>query len=209
MVVLIAVPTFESVSPDTFKSIYGLDCGGHDTLFDFVRGYDCARARNHIGHLAQYEEADYVLMVDSDIVLPPDALVNLLDPAADVCCGYYVRKGGEADTTCAFKLNRPDGKPYGDYTVEGCYTLGELHALRDAGQTRVEVHGSGMGCALVRTDVFLEIPYPWFDWVNRNNGKTLSEDMYFCEKCIEEGMKVQVDTRVGCGHLFSKLLGAM
>ena len=209
MVVLIAVPTFESVSPDTFKSIYGLDGGGHDTLFDFVRGYDCANARNNIGHLAQYEGADYVLMVDSDIVLPEDALVNLLDPAADVCCGYYVRKGANRDTTCAFKLARPDGRPYSDYTVEGCYSLDELHAFRDAGETRVEVHASGMGCALVRTEVFHELPYPWFDLVNRNNGKTMSEDMYFHEKCREAGIETWVDTRVGCGHLFTEVLGAM
>ena len=89
MKILIAVPTFETISPDTFKSIYGLDPGGHWCVFDFVRGYDCATARNNIAQQAMNEEADYVFMVDNDVVLPPDALINLLDDAKDVCLGYY------------------------------------------------------------------------------------------------------------------------
>ena len=40
--ILIAVPTFENIYPDTFKSIYDLDIEGHDVQFEFVRGYDCA-----------------------------------------------------------------------------------------------------------------------------------------------------------------------
>ena len=43
MRILIAVPTFENILPDTFKSIYNLE-KTEDMIvdFDFVRGYDCA-----------------------------------------------------------------------------------------------------------------------------------------------------------------------
>ena len=70
MKIFIAVPTFENISPDTFKSIYGLDRCGHWVVFDYVRGYDCATARNRIAKQAKAEQADYVLMIDSDIVIP-------------------------------------------------------------------------------------------------------------------------------------------
>ena len=52
--VLIAVPTFENIMPDTFKAIYDLEKPeGVETLFEFVRGYDCAAARNRIVQKAQ------------------------------------------------------------------------------------------------------------------------------------------------------------
>ena len=78
MKILIAVPTFENIMPDTFKSIYDLDTTGHEVMFEFVRGYDCATARNHIAQMALDKGVDYVLMVDNDVVLPKDALQNLL-----------------------------------------------------------------------------------------------------------------------------------
>ena len=77
MKILIAVPTFENIYPDTFKSIYGLDSAGHEVFFDYIRGYDVATARNKIAQAAIDEGADYVLMVDNDVVLPEDVLVNM------------------------------------------------------------------------------------------------------------------------------------
>ena len=60
-----------------------------------------------------------------------------------------------------------------------------------------------MGCALIRTDVFRKIEYPWYDWVNygdKNRGM-LSEDLYFCVLCRNSGVPIHADVRVGCGHL--------
>ena len=68
MRILIAVPTFENIYPDTFKSIYDLNTSGHDVIFEFVRGYDCATARNRIAQTAIDTNTDYVLMVDNDVV---------------------------------------------------------------------------------------------------------------------------------------------
>ena len=44
--ILIAIPTFENIMPETFKSIYDLDPCGNELSFEFVKGYDCARARS-------------------------------------------------------------------------------------------------------------------------------------------------------------------
>ena len=83
MKILIAVPTFESIFPDTFKGIYDLDTTGHEVDFEFVRGYDCAKARNMIAGMAIDKGMDYVLMVDNDIVMPKDALQNLIEGQKD------------------------------------------------------------------------------------------------------------------------------
>lgn len=206
MRILIAIPTFENIYPDTFRSVYGLNTGEHEMLFDFVRGYDCATARNNIAQMSLDEKADYVLMVDNDVVLPEDALINLLDSPKDVCLGYYAHRGDDNlyhGRTCICKLNQPDGKKYYNYPLESEYTGKEMTEFRNRGQYKIEIHGGGMGCALIKTDVFRKIPYPWYDWVNYKTASRgmLSEDLYFCEQCKKKAIPIYTDTRVACGHM--------
>ena len=130
MRILIAVPTFETIYPDTFKSIYDLDKGEHEVLFEYVRGYDVATARNKIAQKALDLKTDYVLMVDNDVVLPKDAMKLLLEDAKDICIGYYAHRGPDNlyhGRTCACKLNMPNGKPYFNYPLESEYTADDNH----------------------------------------------------------------------------------
>ena len=201
MKILIAVPTFETIYPDTYKSIFDLDKGEHEILFEFVRGYDCATARNSIAQKAIDLGTDYVLMVDNDVILPEDALEHLLDDPVDVCLGYYAHRDTDniyRGQTCVCKLG------WFNYPLESEFTAEELRDLREAGTFKTQIHGGGMGCAFIRTDVFRKMAYPWYDWVNyadKHRGM-LSEDLFFCEKCRMDGVKIFTDTRVGCGHMF-------
>jgi len=207
--ILIAVPTFENIMPETFKSIYGLDNCGHWLVFDYMRGYDCAQARNLIAQEAVDEGADYVLMVDNDVVLPPDAIASFLDDPVDVCLGVYPNRNGNnvyTGATCVCRLDQPDGTPYYHYPTESEYSAQEINAMAQAGLKKVRIHGGGFGCALVRTDVFLTLKWPWFKWVDYEDGHgTLSEDLYFCEQCKEAGIPVYTDVRVRCGHVFRRV----
>ena len=204
MKILIAVPTFENIYPDTFKSIYDLDVSGHDVSFEFVRGYDCAPARNKIARLALDRGTDYVLMVDNDVVLPRDALVNLLDDPKDVCLGFYAHRDTDniyRGRTCVCKLLTDKGVRHKDYPLESEYTAKELAALKAKGEYKIRIHGGGMGCALIKTDVFDRTKYPWYDWANYKDGGMLSEDLYFCENCRKNSIQIYTDTRVNCGHM--------
>lgn len=204
MKILIAVPTFETIYPDTYKSIFDLDKAGHEVLFEYVRGYDCATARNSIAQMAMDLGTDYVLMVDNDVVLPRDALINLLDDPKDVCLGYYAHRDTDnvyRGRTCVCKLG------WYNYPLESEYTAAELDELRDQGSFKQEIHGGGMGCALIRTDVFRRLRYPWYDWVNYadDHRGMLSEDLYFCEQCKNNQIRIYTDTRVGCGHMLRRV----
>lgn len=191
--ILIAVPTFENILPETFKSIY--DLKGEDTCFEYVRGYDCANARNRIAQIAIDRGAEYVLMVDSDMVIPSDALTNMLSDNCDVVLGYCPRREDSyTGQTCIYKQG------WFSYVDESRFTVKELRNLKRAGWNTVAVHGGGMACALIKTDVFKRLSYPWFKWVDYPSGEVLSEDLYFCSRCGEESIPVHVDTRVGCGH---------
>lgn len=206
MKILIAVPTYETIFPDTFKSLWDLDKCGHEVLFESVRGYDVATARNKIAQKAIDLEADYVLMVDNDVVLPADALKCLLENGKDVCVGYYAHRGPDNlyhGRTCICRLTDADGKEYYHFPLESEYTGEELKQMKAAGETVFEVHGGGMGCALIRTEVFGKLEFPWYDWVNYGtaNRGMLSEDLYFCTLCRAHGIKIYADARVGCGHM--------
>lgn len=192
MKIFIAVPTYENIHPETFKSIYGLDKCGHWVVFDYVQGYGVAMARNLIGKQAIAEDADYVLMVDNDVRLPHDTLRNLLEEPVDVCLGYCARRWDYGSNV--FKL--------GEFSYTDAYHVDELRQLREQGVKREKIHGGGMACALIRTEVFKRIPYPYFSWTFYQNGEVLSEDLNFCQRCNELNIPIYVDPRVGCGHLF-------
>lgn len=206
MRILIAVPTFETIYPDTYKSIWDLDKCGHEVLFDSVRGYDVATARNRIAQLSIDLGTDYVLMVDNDVTLPKDALKLLLEDARQVNLGYYAHRGTDNlydGRTCLCRLKDKDGKEYYNYPLESEYTSKEMLAMKAAGGRKIEIHGGGMGCALIRTEVFRKLTYPWYDWVNYGdaNRGMLSEDLFFCVLCRNSGIPIYGDVRVGCGHL--------
>lgn len=189
--ILLAVPTFENISPETFRSIYALK---GDAVFDYVTGYDCAKARNAIARKALDGGFDYVLMVDSDIVLPVHALEYLMEYPADIVFGIYSRKKKPEET----EVFKPGTFDFSDrFTVE---------ELRTAGKARIAVKGAGFGCALVRTQIFNELQYPWFNFLSYQDNTFLSEDLYFC-MMAEQNYSMQVDTRVWCGHIARQIIG--
>ena len=200
--ILIAVPTYENIYPDTFKSIYALDKGGNEVDFDFIRGYDVANARNKIATATLDGGYDYVLTVDNDEVLPKDALVNLLESemsyplARNMVVGYCLRrrKDNEGRTT-AFRFGAKN------YSVDDAYTGDEIKAMRDNGSTKVQIRGSGLACALIHRSVFEKMKYPYFRWVEYRNREQLSEDLYFCEQFKAINVPIYLDTRVSCGHM--------
>ena len=210
MRILIAVPTFESIFPDTFKSIWDLDKCGHEVLFEFVRGYDCATARNRIAQRSLDLGTDYVLMVDNDVVLRKDAIFNLTDDFKDVCLGYYAHRDNDniyRGRTCVCKLYDDEGTKYFNYPLKSEYSAEELHELSENGTHKLQIHGGGMGCAFISTAMFRRLSYPWYDWVNYRdeNRGMLSEDLYFCELCRKDGIPIYTDTRVECGHILRRV----
>ena len=190
MNILIAVPTFENIDPETFKSIYNQK-SKHSLNFEYVRGYDCTIARNKIARLAK--NYDYVLMVDSDIILPSDAVELLTQDSPDFCVGVYPAKRSETDSEL-FKFEK-------DFTAR--YSFTELSQITT---DRLEVKGSGLGCALIKSAVFEKIPFPWFQYIQYEDGDVLSEDLYFCALARLLGIDILADLRVKCGHIIKKAL---
>lgn len=190
MRILIAVPTFETITPETFRSIYNLH-SKHDLDFEFFKGYDCAIARNAIVQYALEGEYDYVLMVDSDMIIPWNTLDLMLETDIDVCLGIYPKKNTVNGTSTIVKPNTQNYNNYFNYS--------ELPK-----ENKFPVKGGGFGCALISKKVLETLSYPYFKYVVYDNGTFLSEDFYFCNKVREAGFKIEADNRVRCGHLMRK-----
>lgn len=62
----------------------------------------------------------------------------------------------------------------------------------------ITVDVTGLGCALIRAEVFKAVKEPWFHW---EEPEAVSEDFAFYEKCREAGFEVKVFTDVRLSHL--------
>ena len=195
--VLVAVPTFDSIEPDTFKSIYGLEIPlGISVKFDFVRGYDVSRARNLIAKETLQYQFDYVLMVDSDIILPSWALARLLEAGKDVILGWYPRRKSTDGKTELFSLGKKD------FLDDNNINISEIN-----GTEPVEIKGGGLGCGFIKASLFPALgKNTWFKYVEYDDGAVLSEDNYFCSTATKAGFKVWFHPQVRCGHISKVVL---
>jgi len=185
--ILIAIPTNKYIETDTFKSIYNLKLPkGYETRFECFYGYRVDQVRNLIAEWGK--NYDYVLSVDSDIVLPPDTLEKMLWLDKDIISGIYIQRIPGTHTIEIFEDNN-GGMKHMDWKQ-----------LEKRGIT--EVAGCGMGACLIKGEVFRGMEYPHYHYTPAlNHNETFSEDTYFCKKARESGFKVWADPSIICDHI--------
>ena len=134
--------------------------------------------RERLATLAIELGAEYVLWLDSDIVFPATTAVRLLAHNEDFVAANYIRRQlpakGVAYETIGDWENPLDFAVYDDL---------------------VPVEGVGMGCMLMKTEIFEKLPKPWFEfgWSPESND-FLGEDMIMCQKVAEAGYQLKIDT---------------
>jgi hypothetical protein len=145
----------------------------------------------------------YVMTVEDDNLLPPDAHIRLLEaieagPKFDAVSGIYWTKG---DFNMPMAYGDPD-----EYARTGVlhFRPRDVRAALANGYL-MPVCGIAMGCALWRMDLFRQIPPPWFvtvaDVVPDKGPMAFTQDLYFCERAVRAGKRFAVDFRVRVGHL--------
>lgn len=144
----------------------------------------------------------YIMTVESDNLVPPDAHIRLLETIEagkwDAVSGLYFTKG---------EYNMP--MAYGDpakFESTGVleFTPRAVSDALQAGQV-MPVNGIAMGCALWRTELFRQVPAPWFvtvaDIVGGTTIEAMTQDLYFCREARKRGHRFAVDCRVKVGHM--------
>ena len=193
------MPTFDgAIKAKTFESVANLDWGDNDLEYKTITGYDCAAARNNIIDEMVNRKFDYCLMVDSDVVVPMDALTLLMEHGEPLVLGWYAHQGSFAPPHGSGKTCLCKPSSYHEQ-----FTGEELDGLAASGDYKVPIRGGGMGCALIRRDAVIKTRFPWFKFVVYDNRSgVLSEDLFFCTKLREANIQPYGDARVKCGHYF-------
>lgn len=190
---------------DTFKKPFVLSLAGligftHDWMRITKRQMDIRiiqgdkgryeDMRNAVAYAALEAKADYIFWMDSDMTFPQDALARLYEGmeflGAEAMSGLYTRKV-------------PPYMPhvYAKLLDNGRFAVGAEFPI----DKPFFVEGAGFGCLLMKTSVFDRMERPYFKITIKDGQMVEGEDLVFCR---EAKMKMLVEPRVSCGHLYER-----
>lgn len=192
--ILIALPTAKYVDTMTFKSIFDLDKYDNMELdIQFFYGYRVDQVRNLMVDFLLLNDYSYMLCVDSDMVLPKRALLDLYDRDKGIVCGAYLKKD----------LNNKTLEMYGGDVVDSTGHTDYNWFMSKYGEL-LTINTCGFGCVLIKREVLEAMKYPWFEYhCTRDFKDSLSEDADFCLKAKSLGYSIYLDTKVKCEHVGS------
>lgn len=141
----------------------------------FVLGSVIVENRTQLVNEAIENNYSHIFWLDSDIHFPPSALETLLNHDKDICAASYsTRYNPKRSVAFTDKYN----------TDKRLNDKSGLH----------QVWAVGMGCMLVKTDVYKNLPKPWFHHeYNIYTDSFGGEDIWFCNQANEHGYNVWVD----------------
>lgn len=180
------------IEPETLNSIFYLQWS--KGALDLMMTRDNAYGAPHLNVMYAYAKAreaclkgkyDALFIVESDIIIPPDALEKLSEVDADVVNGVYMWRVGEP-LISAYRYTPDDG---GWPDISYSKLPSELKSLW--GKT-VRTSGLGFGCCLIHRRVLEEVGVrtvekAWCDW-------------WFYVDVNRKGFVVKHDFSVLCGH---------
>ena len=187
MKTLIAIPTSRDIEIQCAASIIGMEREGRIGVF-CPQSYSIDASRNLIVEHALEIGYDYIMWIDSDMILPNNTLTTLMSHDKDVVSGVYAYKLIGAENAVAKRFKDKAKDIYEDIPLK---EITESKRL-------IEVDGVGFGCVLTKVDVFRHIKKPWFRYT-----PNMGEDIYFCRKAQKAGYQVYLDTSILCGHVGS------
>ena len=136
------------------------------------------------------EKVDYMLMMDTDQTFPEDTIPKMLQWMDD---GY----------TMVGAVVHRRYPPFDAILYRGRLT--QYHHVPDdeiySGEL-IEVDATGGGCFIVNVNKVVDAigVSGWFKLVQGPTGKPVGEDIYFCNKLRDAGVKIYIDTSIQCGH---------
>lgn len=172
-----------------------------------------ARSRIAANCLAMNPRPEFLLFIDSDVIVPYDAFTKLFFrarcfPSIDVFAGVYCLKNNSVPDPLIYTENGQG--PFwnwkvGDLLTTDGHGIGSVHM--GATLLRVPLFEKLLACGLVHGDGTDQNDEPFFHTGNvrcDEPGKARlavgTEDIYFCHKVRQLGAKIMVDTSVLCGH---------
>lgn len=182
---LIAVPCMDQVAAPFAHSLATLEKEGECLISMNISSliYD---ARNRLATQALKVNADYILWLDSDMIVPPDTLIRMLrhmEAGKDFVSGIYFRRRAPFAPVIYSRVDREGHADFNDYPEDSVF----------------EIAGAGFGCCMTRVSMLEDIALNFRDWFTPFNN--YGEDLSFCLRALESGYKLYCDSTIKCGHV--------
>jgi hypothetical protein len=161
------------------------------TIRTAAHGQSPARARNIIIRQGLEHNASHIFFIDDDCMVPPNTLTKLLSHNVDIVSGLYLMRN-YPHLPIMFDVAQKDGKCRYDFLRTG------MRGLR-------QVVNTGLGCALIKTDVFRAMPDPWVT-LGELEKDHWCDDISFFLRAQEAGFKVHVDLDCPVGHVVTGIM---
>lgn len=195
--ILIASACFGDVAPEVLGDWmrFAFNCGRHLPQYDFFIGIrtkaEQFRARNSLVEGAQQVNADWILMIDDDMIIdtnvhigPSDSynfIEKLILRDKDIIGALYHQRVGGCMPVAMYESGE-----------RGYRFLRPDEVTRDLQQ--VDVVGGGV--MLVRMNVFDHLPHPYFAPEHE-----YGTDVQLCRAAKKAGYKIWLDSSIELGHL--------
>lgn len=199
MKIMIAVPCMDTVPVAFVESLMAMD-KPEGTAVCFQPNSLIYDSRNLLALTAIKGEYDYVLWLDSDMIVPKDALTQLLEDALNenafakipMVSGLYVKRAMPTAPVLFDRIDPP-------YEVNG-KLVKAIHEYTDYPRGDLfPIEGCGFGCVLTNVNLLKEVfekygpafaPFPW-----------AGEDASFCYRVKQLRRAMYCDSSVRCGHI--------
>jgi hypothetical protein len=193
--IAIGIPMDELMFSKFLANFIGMNIMPWDSLITTQSTY-LPEARNQIHDIfLEKAEGTHLLMLDSDVLPPPNYISRMLMHNKPMVSGYYRKKekypvkdkDGNITT-----IQRPVVYDY--YGVSKDKNHDEFIGRLNPGTGLERVDAAGAGCWLMRRDVAVAIGKSPYD-MNRSG-----EDMTLCRKVTAAGFEMFVDWDAACAH---------
>ncbi len=238
--VLVGSPIFEGMKycvDEFLKSITNLDYENYDILIvDNSRGdsffeelrqmrginilkddtteekniFRLISSRNKIIEYAIENDYDYILMIDSDVIVPKETITELINADKDIISGiyynYFVINGQIKLRPVCWRHISPEefeeiSKQVRFPPIVKSYEDVRRHLteeeIKEGKVIRVKIPAAG--CMLIKKNVFEKIKFGQLE-IEGFKPKT-GEDIYFFTKAEEGGFGLYCDPKIKCEHL--------
>lgn len=193
MKVLVATPVMRGeLYKFAWLSWYAMDWPGRLDYYQMIGGDNDPIAYNNI--VNKYNDAreivlnngyDALMTVESDNIVPKDALKRLVAADADVTYGVYVWKHGFPYWNCYTTLNAELGLSMTMTPEEAKVNWGKV----------IDVAGVGNGCTLIQRQVLEALEFKWAP------GEFGCCDWHLSVDCQRLGFTQRMDLGLVCGHI--------
>ena len=201
--ILIAIPTGSgSIPHETVQSLLQIR-GEFAKQFLFIPRQRIEKARNHACETMLNLGADYLLFVDDDNPIPPDAITHFLEDRKDIVVGAYKRRG-DGEDMLVFRAHEEKDGPW-----KGIKLYKNIEKLRNH---LFKIDAGATGCMMIKREVVEKMMEKYngrpFEFLVQYPGEGAdvksiekAEDITFCERAKLLGFEVWCDPRVTPVHL--------